>query len=159
MNIDVQKIKKKISKIKDVIKTQGKYGYYLIDNDKVKLVSKGQTKLIAKNDFLKKIKGKERFIDSTVYEVSININEKYITKSSSLIAGPVSLVIKEFIITKKYKLSYEADFKFGSVWYTNDDIGKGEFHFNDIKKIIKNIHDKNINIIGIGKISAIKLKN
>lgn len=157
--IDVKKLTKRIDKIKNIINDQGEYGYYLINNDNVKLVSKGDDKKKAKKEFLKKIKGKERYVGDTVYEVKVVIKEKYIKKTSDLVAGPVSLLIKEFMISESFKLKYEADYKYGSVWYTNSDLLRGKFRFGDIKKIVKAIDDHNINIIGAGQVRAVDVLN
>lgn len=156
---DLAKIIKRIGKIQDIIDKQGQYGYYLVVDDQVKLVSKNHDKTEAEEGFLDKISGKKQYIDNFVYTIDLVIDKKYIEKTHNLIGGPVSLKIKQYHIDKNYKLKYKSGYKNGAVWYTNDDIKNGLFHFTDIKQIIKNIHDNNVNILSIGKVRAVNMLN
>lgn len=155
-NTKIKKIKEKIDKIRKIIDIQGPFAYYLID-DGVKLVSKDHKKSIAKKELLNKINKKARYINHHVYEVELVIDTQYIKKEDKLIGGPVSLKIKEYDIDDKFKLNYESGYKTGAVWYTNLDLLSGLFHFSDIKNIIKQIDDRNINILSVGKVRAVKI--
>ncbi|VBB19008.1 hypothetical protein YASMINEVIRUS_1540 [Yasminevirus sp. GU-2018] len=151
----IEKIKKNISKIQKVIDKQGKHGYYLFDGDTVKLVSKGHDKADVDESVLEKLNGKKQYVNKFIYLVDVIINPKYIGKEDDIIDGPVSLRIKQFQITKTFKMVHKADFKYGAVWYTNKDIENDTFSFTDIKQIIHNIHTKNIEIIGVGGVRAV----
>lgn len=156
---DIKKIKANIAKIQKVIDKQGKYSYYLItdDGNDVKLMSKGNNKEDAENVILEKISNKKRYVKDFIYSVEIYINERYVDNPHRLVAGPVHLRIKQFIISPKFKLKYEGDFKTGSVWYTNDDILNDGFHFNDIKRLVKIIHNENVLITNIAGTRALRV--
>lgn len=151
----IKKIKKNVDKINATINRQGSHGYYLIDeeNNDVKLLSKNHDKKEAENEALNKLNGKDRYIGSSVFYVDIVVGEEYIGKHDDLIT-PVSLTIKEFQLTKSFKLKFKADNKFGAVWYTNDDLYNGVFNFKDIKRIVFNIHYFDLNIVSIGGVLA-----
>lgn len=155
----IKKIKSKIDKIRKTVDLQGRYAYYLITDDEVKLVNKGHKQSTTKKDFYEKIKNKSKYINNDVYEVELIIDEKYIEKQSSVVAGPVSLHIKQYIINDDFKLVHKYEHKNGAVWYTNADLLEDGFHFNDIKKIIKDIDTRNINILSIGGVRALKILN
>jgi len=156
----IKKVIKKVSKIRKTIEKQGKYGYYLLDSEGVsKLIAKNSDKSLAKEAFLEKIKGKKKYIHNFVYEVDVVIDEKYITHNHKLVAGPVSLKIKQYHIDPKYNLKYNPDYKIGAVWYTNQDLLDDVFHFSDIKNIIKIIHDNNLDILSIGRVRAFDILN
>lgn len=152
----IDKIKRNVDKINTTIDNQGSHGYYLIDeiDNDVKLLSKNHDKNEAEKEALNKLTGKDRFIDSSVFYVNIFIDDEFIGKSHTFIS-PVSLKIKEFHLSKTFKLKFNADNKFGAVWYTNDDLHNGAFRFKDIKQIIFNIHHYDINIINIGGVRAV----
>ena len=152
-----KKINLKISKIQDVVDKHGRYGYYLISGDEVKLVTKNHDKENATENFLEKIKEKEKYINSIVYIVDLAINKKYVANKHDLVAGPVSLKIIQYHVNKKYNLQYKSGYKNGAIWYTNQDLLDGAFHITDIKKIIKIIHDNDVNIISAGKIKAVDI--
>lgn len=158
-NIDSKKIKTNIAKIQKIIDKQGKYSYYLItdDGNDIKLIAKGDDKTDVENVVLEKIANKKRYINDFIYSVEIYVNERYIDNPHRLVIGPIHLRIKQFIISSKFKLKYEAIFKTGSVWYTNADILNDRFHFNDIKKIIKIIHNENVLIANIAGTRALKV--
>lgn len=149
MSTDLNKIKNNIAKIEKIVEKKGKRGYYLIDGDSVKLIGKGNEFKYLENEMLEKINGKSQYIKNFIYRVDVHINPKFIGKDD-IIVGPVSLKIKEFQITKNFKLKFEEDFKIGSLIYTNADIKNGKFHFTDIKDIIYKIYDKKIDIISVG---------
>lgn len=151
----MEKIKNKIEKIQKIINKQGKHGYYLVDENTVKLVSKGHNRTDTKNEALEKVNGKKKYINQFIYLVDVHINPKFIGKDDPIITGPVSLKIKEYQITKNYKFVHKADFKLGAIWYTNTDIKNGAFHFIDIKKIIYEVCDKNMEIISAGGVRAV----
>lgn len=153
----IKKINTNIKKIQDVIEKQGKYGYYIIYNDSVILANKDHNKEDAKENFLEKIEGNKKYIDSFVYVVDIVIDDKYVTHEHKLVAGPLSLKIKQYHINDKYKLKYKSGYKNGAIWYTNDDILLNAFKFSDIKKMIKIIHDNDVNIISMGKVRAVDI--
>ena len=152
-----QKVYDAIDKINESTKKSGKHFFYLIYNDDVKLVSNEKTEVLTKKAFNQRVAGKDKYVDSSVYSVSISISEKYVGKPSNLVGGPVALQIKEYKLNDKLKLSYEADYKYGAVWYTNDDLRNNLFKMKDIRDIIKQIDDRNINILGIGKIRAVDI--
>lgn len=154
----IKKINLKISKIHNTVKKQGRYGYYLVvgdDASDVKLATKDHDNDTAKEEFLEKIKGKKKYINCFVYVVDLTIDDKYVTHEHKLIPGPVSLKIKQYLIDKKYNLQYKSGYRRGAVWYTNQDLLNGVFHITDIKKIIKIIHDNNLNIISMGHLRAV----
>lgn len=154
----VKKINRKIDKIQEIIDKQGQFGFYLIDDDdNVKLVNKNHKYTEGELEFYNKIYGKKQYIGNYVYIVNLVIDRKYIEKPHPLVGGPVSFKIKQYYIGKNYKLKYKTGYKNGAVWYTNEDIKDGLFHFTDIKQIIKIIHDNNVNIINIGKVRAVKI--
>lgn len=155
----IKKINTKISKIKDIVKKQGGFAYYLVDGDEIKLVNKDHTEDLAKKKFTNRIQDKSKYIGDYVYEVSLMIDDKYVTHEHKLVAGPVSLKIKQYHITDDFDLKYKSGYKNGAIWYTNADLLEGSFHFTDIKKIIKIIHDNNVNIIRIGKVRAVNVLN
>ena len=152
-----QEVYDAIDKIKESTKKSGKHFFYLIHNDDVKLVSNEKSGASAKKALLQRVADKDKYINSPVYSVSINIWEDYVEKPSNLVGGPVALQIKEYKLNDKLKLSYEADYKYGAVWYTNDDLRNNLFKMKDIRDIIKQIDDRNINIVGIGKIRAVDI--
>jgi hypothetical protein len=153
----IDKIKSKISKIESAIEKHGAYAYYIIHDDTVKLASKCNDQGNAKQGLIDAISGKEKYIGDTVYEVRLSIDHKYIGKKHALVAGPVSLKIKQYHIDKKYNLKYVSGYKNGAIWYTDEDILNGVFHITDIKKIIKIIHDENVNIISVGGTRAVSV--
>lgn len=155
----INRIKIIVDKIKKITEKQGKYCYYIINNDNinVKLISKSNKKKEAKQIFLQKIGTNKKYIDYYVYQVKITVDEKYILNNNNFIIGPVFLNIKEYTINNKFKLHYEPSYKYGTVWYLNKDLLKNAFHFSDIRDIIKIIYDNNLNIMAIAKIRAIKL--
>lgn len=155
----VKKINMKLSKIRETVEKQGNYGYYLIDDDDVKLVSKADDKDVAEENFLEKIKGKKKYVNNFVYVVDLVIDGKYVANEHKLVGGPVSLKIKQYHIDPKYNLKYKSGYKNGAIWYTNQDLLDGAFHFTDIKKIIKIIHDNNVNILSVGKVRAVDMLN
>lgn len=156
-NNRIKKLNIKVSKIRDTVMKQGNYGYYLIGDDDVKLVSKNHDKEEARENFLEKIKGKVKYINNFVYVVDLVIDDKYISHEHKLVAGPVSLKIKQYHVDNKYNLKYRSGYKNGAIWYTNQDLLDGVFHFTDIKKIIKIVHDNNVNILSMGKVRAVDM--
>lgn len=156
MEIDVKKVKIKIKKIQETVEKQGRYGFYMIDGDNVKLVSKDHDKTIAEEEFYNKIADKTRYVGNIVYFVDLNIDEKYIEKKNKLVTGPVSLKVKVYKIAKNYKLKKVPNLD-GAIWYSNKDIADGRFHFTDIKNLIHEVYDKKINIISVGGITAVDI--
>ena len=152
-----QKVYDVIDKIKESTKKSGKHFFYLIHNDDVKLVSMGKTEASTKKAFYQQVAGKDKYIDSPVYIVSINISEKYVEKQDNLIPGPVTLGIKEYKLNDDLELKYGADYKYGVVWYTNDDLRKNKFHIKDFKEVINQIHKRNINIIALAHWRVVEL--
>ena len=152
----INKIKNNVNKVNVILNKQGSHGYYLIDetNNDVKLLSKNHDKKEAEKEALGKLNGKEKYIGSHIFYVDVFIDEEYIGKSDILIT-PVSLTIKEFYLTKSFKLKFKADNKFGAVWYTNDDLYNDAFHFKDIKQLLFNIYYHDLNIVSIGGLKAV----
>src|SRR5437763_246936 len=81
---NIKKIKNNISKIRKVVEKQGRYSFYLLDDNEVKLVAKGDNLREIKNDVIKKIEGKSRYIDCPIYQVEVHIDEKYVEKPHKL---------------------------------------------------------------------------
>lgn len=150
-----QKVFNFINKLEKAIDLQGSYKYYVIDGDDVKLLKQGQNKNKTKKEALQRLTDKPKFVDSKVFEVQVRINRKFVTKSSTLVPGPVSLAIIEYRVNDSYKLEHDPELKNGVVWYTNNDLENNRFHFKDIPRIIKMIDEKNINIISVGKVHAV----
>lgn len=153
----IKKIKEKIQKIQNVINKQGKYGYYLLIDNEVKLISKGDNKKELDYDVFHKIAKKRSTIGCFIYLVEVHIDEKYVSKPNKIIVGPVHLKIKQFKISNRFELIHKANYKNGAVWYTIDDILEGGFHFTDIKQLVKEIHDRNILIVNMGGLRALKI--
>jgi hypothetical protein len=154
---DIKKIESKLDKIQNTIEKKGEYIYFIVDDDDVKLVSKGNDKSETNKKFLEKLHGKSKYIGKDVYEVRISINKRYIREYSEFVAGPLSLKIKQFVINKKYKLEHHAKHNEGAVWYTNKDIINDEFHFSKLKDIIGIMHKENIDILNIAGVRAVDI--
>lgn len=154
---EIQKIKEKITKIQSVIDKQGRYGFYLLIDDQVKLISKGNNKEDLDHDVFIKIAKKRSTIGNFIYLVEVHINEKYISKPIKVAPGPVMLKIKEFIISPRYELIHKAEYTNGALFYNNNDILNGKFHFTDIKELVKEVHDRKIQIANILGINAVKV--
>jgi len=153
-------INKQIEKVRNTIKKHGKYGIYLINSKGVvKFISKGDDKETVIENVSKMIKGKKEYIDNFIYIVELIVNDKYITENHKLVPGPVALKIIQYQINDKYDLKYKSNFKAGAVWYTNEDLLNGVFHFDDIKKVIKIINDDNVDILPVGGIRVADLLN
>ena len=95
---EIKKIKKKTEKIQEIINKQGKYSYYLLVDDQVKLIAKGNDKKDLDHDIFTKISQKKSTIGQYIYLVEVYINEKYIEKPIKLSPGPIHLKIKHFKI-------------------------------------------------------------
>lgn len=156
---DVKKVENAIDKITTILNEKGEYAYFIVDDDDVKLASKGNVKDETKDNFLKKINGKKRYVNKNVYEMRISINKQYIKETSKFVAGPLSLKIKQYIINKKFKLEHHAEHIDGAVWYTNDDIINHGFHFGKLKEIINAIHRDNLDILNIAGVRAVDILN
>lgn len=157
---DSKKIKEKIHKIQNVITKQGKYGYYLLINDDVKLIAKGDNKRDLEHAAFAKIAQKRSTIGSFIYLVEVYIDEKYVDKPIKIVPGPIHLKIQQFKISPHFEFKRESEFTNGALFYSNDDILNNKFHFTDIKKLIKEVHDRNIVITNmLGKRAVNILKN
>lgn len=151
----MDKVKKKIEKINQVIEKNGRYGYYLIDEGKIKLISKSNNKMELDHDLFMKIARKRKTIGKTVYFIEYYANDKYI--KSKIVAGPVHIKIKQYEISPKYQLIEKDNFTNGAVFYTNDDILNNRFHISDVRTLLKKIHDDKIVITNILGINANKI--
>jgi hypothetical protein len=146
---DIEKIKHNIELIQSVIAKQAKYCFYLIDGENIKLIGKNNSLADLKSDVLEKLNDKSRYINCYVYKVGIHLYKKHVGKNTDLF-GPIALDIKQFIVTKNFKLKYKIDYVNGSIWYSNNDIQNNKFHLTDIKKIIRIIHTRNLLIAPTG---------
>ena len=147
-----KKIMQKIAKIRKTLDEQGKYAYYLITDDTVKLIAKGNNKEILDEEVHNKISQKDSIIGCFVYLVEVSIDDKYVANPSKIVVGPVHLKIKQFRISSKFSLVHTAKYQNGALFYTNNDIYNGYFRFADIKELIKKIHYKHImitNMLGV----------
>ena len=146
-------LKNQIKKIQKLVEKNGKTAYYLVEGDTVKLLARDLDSLA------EKISEKKKYINKPVFEVNIVVDGKYVGVEHKLVAGPVSLKMKQYHVDDKYKLKYKSGYANGAVWYTNHDIADGAFHVGDIKKIVKIIHDNNVNILSMGKVRAVDMLN
>lgn len=147
-----KKIMQKIAKIRKTIDEQGKYAYYLMMDDEVKLIAKGNNKEMLDEEVHNKISKKKSTIGCFIYLVEVFIDDKYVSNPSKIVVGPVHLKIKQFRISSQFKLVHSAKYQNGALFYSNNDIYNGGFHFTDIKQLIKEIHDRHImitNILGV----------
>jgi len=153
-------LKQKVNQIEDNALKAGKIGYYLIHRDSVLLVKKSNDDLELKNEVENTLNGKSQYIGNFIYRVEIYTTLNYIDKPHKLVPGSVHLKIKQFYVTNNYKLDYEADFKDGAVWYSDEDILNNKFHVTDIKELVKRIHNTNRFIDNMAGVKAVKiLKN
>jgi hypothetical protein len=155
----IKKIKEKVKKIQHVVNKQGKYGYYLLIDDEIKLIAKGNNKRDLEQVVFSKIAQKRSTIGSFIYLVEVYINEKYIDKPIKIVPGPLHLKIKQYTISPHFELIHKADFTDGALFYTNDDILDNGFHFTDIKRLIKEVNDRRILITNMLGIRALKVLN
>lgn len=145
-SIERDKIKKKIAKIRNTMDKQGKYGYYLLIDNQVKLLAKGNNERDLKHKVFTKLAEKRSTIGCYVYQVEIHINEDLVDKPIKIVAGPVHLTLKQFKVSPRFKLIREDTYHYGALFYTNTDILNGGFHFTDIKQLVKEVNDRNISI-------------
>jgi len=145
------KIKKKIAKIRNTMDKQGKYGYYLLINDEVKLLAKGNNERDLKHKVFTKLAEKRSTIGCYVYRVEIYIDDDLVDKPSKIIAGPVHLKLTQFKVSHRFELVRKDIYHDGALFYSNTDLLNGGFHFTDIKQLVKEVNDRKIrihNIIG-----------
>jgi len=154
-----RKIKEKLKKIQDTMDKQGRFGYYLLVDDQVKLIAKGNDEDEIEREVLAKINKKQHTVGCFIYLVEIHIIQRLVDKPVKYVAGPVQLGIKQFIISPKFKLIHKGTYHDGSLWYTNDDILNGGFHFTDIKTLIGKVDDENIFIDSMAGKRALKVLN
>lgn len=152
--MDSKKVLSKLEKIKEAVNKNGKYIYYMIDSNKIKLVSSGMNLKDTKKRFRDRIMNKDKYINNSVYEVTIKINKKYVSDNDTLIKGlPIVLHIKQYHITDKYNIKYRSIYKNGAVWFSNQEIINNKFKLDKIKYIIKKIHDDDLDILNLALIT------
>ena len=81
-NLNIEKISVVVSNIKKLIKIKGRYIWYVIINNEIKLVSTGKNKKEAKEEAYLKIAKDNKFVDLTFYLVIMAIDPKIVGKNT-----------------------------------------------------------------------------
>lgn len=131
------------NKLKAKFDKNGYFYWYKIKKDDVVLIAKGSTRTDAKNNLLERVKNKEKYQNQLVFKVKIELIEPEKIKKP-LINGIIAIHVDAYKISKKYAL-VDTDVNLTkTVWVPTDQYDK--FKFEDVKKIIKLIHERKIDL-------------
>ena len=120
--IQIKHINKVSDKINKLIKSKGKYIWYVIIDDEVKLVANGKTIKDSKNEVYSKISTDDKFIGSPFYLVTMVLDNKIIGNNTFTRPGAFNIFTKKYILNKKNKLINKNSY--GTVWFSDENILK-----------------------------------
>ena len=141
-NNHIEKISDVVSNIKKLIKIKGKYIWYVIINNEIKLVSTGKNKKKAKEEAYLKIAKDNKFVDLTFYLVTMVIDSKIIGNNTFTKPGPFNIFTEKYTLNKKHKLISQDSY--GTVWFSDKNILDYGFKTSFFKEILKSIDDNKI---------------
>lgn len=136
---DINKIKKIVKKLSATIKDNGSYIWYVVTDDGILLVSKGETKNRSKKRALKKLEGRDDLIGDYLYMVQVVIDKRVIGNATDVVPGSININTSKYKLNNEYKLVNKK--KYGMVWFSDEDLINYGFDTKYIKIIVEKVHE------------------
>jgi hypothetical protein len=135
---------------KKLCKSGTHYAYYRdIKNKTYHLIAKGnswkEVEIMVKDKL-----GKFKNMPTYIISVTVGVNLKRIDiepKDLKLVGGPLLVSVQSKKVVNATKIRKHAyDGREQNIWYTKKELSKRKFSFSDLRKIVKGVNEKKVNL-------------